>query len=97
MGLLFGTFKKILKGGADMLVQSKVQIDNKDLEFIKKTYKTLSYKSLSDYMRAAITSKIKEDRKKIREIRRKEAFEMLGKSGHQNLFSSIEGEDFEDR
>jgi Arc/MetJ-type ribon-helix-helix transcriptional regulator len=80
-----------------MLVQSKVQLDKKDLEFIKKTYKTLSYKSLSDYMRAAINSKIKEDRKKIREIRRKEAFEMLGKSGHQNIFSSTEGEDFEDR
>lgn len=80
-----------------MLIQSKVQIDNKDLEFIKKTYKTLSYRSLSDYMRTAITSKIKEDRKKIRELRRKEAFEMLGKSGHKNIFSSIEGEDFEDR
>lgn len=80
-----------------MLVQSKVQIDNKDLEFIKKVYKELSYKSLSDYMRTAINSKIKEDRKKIRELRRTAAFEMLGQVKYKNLFRSIEGEDFEDR
>lgn len=80
-----------------MLVQSKVQIDKKDLEFIKKVYKELSYKSLSDYMRTAINSKIKEDRKKIRELRRTAAFEMLSQVRHKNLFRSIEGEDFEDR
>jgi len=80
-----------------MMIQSKVQIDKKDLEFIKKTHKDLSYKSLSEYMREAISAKIKEDRKKLRELKRMNALEMSGEVHHDPIFKSIEGEDFEDR
>ena len=31
------------------MIQNKIQIDEKDFEFIKKASKTLSYKSLSHY------------------------------------------------
>lgn len=80
-----------------MMIQSKVQIDKKDLEFIKKTYKELSYKSLSEYMREAISAKIKEDRKKLRDLKRIKAMETFGKVDQEPIFKSLEGEDFEDR
>ncbi len=80
-----------------MLVQTKVQIDAKDLEFIKKTYKDFRYRSLSEYMREAINAKVKEDRKRLREFKRMEAMEMIGRAQYDNLFESIEGEDFENR
>ena len=79
-----------------MLIQSKFQIEQKDYEFIKKAYKQLSYKSLSEYIRAAINSKIKEDRKKIRDTKRLKAMEMIAKESRDQAFEAIEGEDFEE-
>ena len=80
-----------------MLVQSKVQINQEDYEFIKKTYREFRYKSLSEYMREAISNKVKEDRKRLRGLKRMAAMEMIGKAQYENLFESIEGEDFESR
>ena len=80
-----------------MLIQTKVQVDPKDYEFVKKVYKDLRYKSLSEYMREAINTKVKQDRKRFREQKRIAAMEMIGKATYENLFESIEGEDFESR
>jgi len=80
-----------------MLIQTKVQIDPKDYEFIKKAYKNLRYKSLSEYMREAVNAKVKKDRKRLRELKRMAAMEMIGKAQYENLFKSIEGDDFETR
>ncbi len=49
-----------------MLIQTKIQIDPKDYEFVKKVYKDLRYKSLSEYMREAINAMVKQDRKRFR-------------------------------
>ncbi len=80
-----------------MLIQTKVQINPKDYEFIKKVYKDLRFKSLSEYMREAINTKVEQDRKRLRELKRMKAIEMIGKAAYDNLFESIEGEEFEDR
>jgi Arc/MetJ-type ribon-helix-helix transcriptional regulator len=78
-----------------MLIQSKVQIHQKDYDFIKKVYKDFQYRSLSEYMREAIIQKVKEDRKTLREMKRKAAMKMVAKGSYENLFESIEGDDFE--
>ncbi len=78
-----------------MLVQTKIQVNQKDYEFIKEAYKVLHYRSLSEYVREAINAKVKEDRRRIRDLKRMAAMEMIGKAPHENLFESIEGEDFE--
>ena len=80
-----------------MLVQAKVQINAKDHDFIKKMYKDFRYRSLSEYMREAINDKVKKDRKRLREHKRTEAMEMIGRAQYDNLFESIEEEDFENR
>ena len=80
-----------------MLIQTKVQINPKDYEFIKKFYKDLRFRSLSEYMREAINTKVEQDRKRLRELKRMKAIEMIGKAAYDNLFESIEGEEFEDR
>ena len=80
-----------------MLIQTKIQIDKKNYEFIKQVYKELHYKSLSAYMRTAVHTKVEEDRKKLREIKRKAAMEMIGRARYDNVFESIEGQDFENR
>ena len=80
-----------------MLVQTKIQIDKESYEFIKKAYRELNYKSLSEYIRDAVSQKIKEDRKRFREHRRVKAMESIGMTPVDNLFESIEGDDFEDR
>ncbi len=79
------------------MIQNKIQINEKDFEFIRKAYKTLSYKSLSHYMREAIQDKVKEDRKKLKALQRSIAMEQIGREVYENLFEEIEGEDFEDR
>ena len=43
----------------------------------------------------AVNAKVEKDRKKLRELERKAAIEMIGKALYDNLFESIEGEDFE--
>ena len=78
-----------------MLIQTQIQVNPKDYEFVKKVYKDLRYKSLSEYMREAINAKVKQDRKRLREQKRIAAMEMIGKAPYENLFESIEGEDFE--
>jgi Arc/MetJ-type ribon-helix-helix transcriptional regulator len=83
--------------GNNMLIQTKVQINPKDYEFIKKFYKDLRFRSLSEYMREAINAKVEQDRKRLRELKRMKAIEMIGKAAYDNLFESIEGEEFEDR
>jgi len=80
-----------------MLVQTKVQIEKESYDFIKKTHKELKYKSLSEYVRDAINAKIREDRRKIRENKMASAMEMFAEAPVDNLFESIEGEDFEER
>jgi hypothetical protein len=80
-----------------MLIQTKIQINPKDYKFVKKVYKDLRYKSLSEYMREAINAKVKQDRKRLREQKRIAAMQMIGKTPYKNLFDSIEGEDFEKR
>ena len=78
-----------------MLVQTKVRIDAKDHDFIKKTYKDFRYRSLSEYMREAVNAKVKEDRKRLREFKRVNAMEMIGRAQYDNIFKSIDGENFE--
>lgn len=80
-----------------MLIPAKIQIDKTDYEFIKQAYKSLHYKSLSEYMRDAVNTKVTEDRKKLRELKRIAAMEMIGRAPYDNVFESIEGEDFEGR
>jgi len=80
-----------------MLVPTKIQIDKKNFEFIKKVHKKLNYKSLSEYIREAVNTKVAEDRKRLRELKRTAAMEMIGRAPYDNLFESIEGEDFENR
>ena len=80
-----------------MLIPTKIQIDKNNHEFIKQVYKELHYKSLSEYMRKAVNTKVEEDRKMIRESKRMAAMEMIGRAPHDNVFESIEGEDFENR
>jgi len=57
----------------------------------------LNYKSLSEYMREAVNTKVKKDRKRLRELKRIAAMEMIGKAPYDNPFESIEGEGFENR
>jgi len=84
-------------GRGNMLIQTKIQVDPTDYEFIKKVYKEFRYKSLSEYMREAINAKVNQDRRRLREQKRIAAMEMIGKAPYKNLFESIEGEDFESR
>jgi Arc/MetJ-type ribon-helix-helix transcriptional regulator len=83
--------------GVLIMVQNKIQIDEKDFEFIKKAYKTLSYKSLSHYMREAVRTKVREDRKRWKALQRSQAMEQIGQGPYENFFENLEGEDFEDR
>lgn len=80
-----------------MLIQSKIQIDKEDYDFIRSVYKEFKYRSFSEYVRKAINARVSEDRKKLRELKRKEAMEMFGNSSYTSVFESIEGDGFEDR
>ena len=81
-------------GGEAMLVRAKVQIEKESYDFIKMARKELKYKSLSEYVRDAINAKIHEDRRRIREKKMASAMEMFAEAPVDNLFESIEGEDF---
>ncbi len=80
-----------------MLIQIKIQIEKDIYESIKSAYQELHYKSLSEYIRDAINTKVKEDQKRLREIKRIKAMEMIGKVPYDNFFESIECDDFEKR
>jgi len=79
------------------MIQTKVQIEKEDYEFIKKTYKDLRYKSLSQYIRDAVNAKVKRDRRTLRELKRTAAMEMIGSAPYNSIFESLEGENFETR
>ena len=80
-----------------MLIPTKIQIDKKNYEFIKQVHKTLNYKSVSEYILEAVNAKVERDRKRLRELKRKAAIEMIGKAPYNNIFESIEGKNFENR
>ena len=48
-------------------------------------------------MREAILAKIRDDKKNLREIKCQEAMEAYGEETTDNVFESIEADDFEDR
>ena len=62
-----------------MLIQTKIQIDEEDYWFIKEIHKKLDYKSQTEYMRKAIRDRVKADRIRMRDMKRKQAIEMIGK------------------
>lgn len=76
---------------------TKVQLEKKDLDFIEAVFSILDYKSKSEYMRGAILQKIREDKKKLREMKCREAMEAYGEEAPDNAFESIEADEFEDR
>ena len=80
-----------------MKVTQKVQLEERDLDFIEEVFPILDYKSKSEYMREAILAKIREDKKKLREMKCREAMEAYGEESPENAFESIEADDFEDR
>jgi len=80
-----------------MLIQTKIQIDAEDYNFVKMAYKDLKYKSLSEYMRTAVQCKVKDDRQKLRQMKRERAMDIIGRAEYENIFESLEGEDFERR
>ena len=79
------------------MIQNRIQIDEKDFEFIQKAYKLLSYNSLDQYMREAIQDKVRKDRKKLRFIQRSGVMEQIGSDDYKNRFESLEEEDFDNR
>ena len=80
-----------------MKVTQKIQIEEKDLDFIEAIFSILNYKTKSEYMREAILAKIREDRKTLREMKCREAMEAYGEETTESVFESIEADDFEDR
>jgi Arc/MetJ-type ribon-helix-helix transcriptional regulator len=80
-----------------MLIQTKIQIDANDYNFVKMAFKELKYKSLCEYIRSAIHCKVLEDRKKWRQLQREKAMEMIGQTKYEIVFEPLEGEDFEFR
>ena len=80
-----------------MLIQTKIQIDANDYDFVKMAFKDLKYKSLCEYIRSAVHCKVVEDRKKWRRLKREKAMKMIGEAEYEIVFEQIEGEDFEFR
>jgi Arc/MetJ-type ribon-helix-helix transcriptional regulator len=80
-----------------MLIQTKIQLEKTHYDFIKLACRDLHYRSLSDYVRQAVENKIKEDRKRLRAKKRQAAMEMIGSEPYENVFESMEGDDFESR
>ena len=79
------------------MISRKVQLDEKDLEFIEEACSILKYRSKSQYMREAILEKIRTDKKRLRALKCREAMEAYGERGPENIFETIEVEGFEDR
>lgn len=80
-----------------MLIPTKIQLDKTHYDFIKMACKDLHYRSLSDYVRQAVENKMKDDRKRLRAKKRQAAMEMMGAAPYENVFESIDGDDFESR
>lgn len=81
----------------DVKVTQKVQLEKHDLEFIEAVFSIFDYKSKSEYMREAILAKIRDDKHKLREMKCREAMESYGEAPVENVFESIEADDFEER
>jgi len=77
-----------------MMTNAEFQIKKEDYDFIKKFYKKLQYQSPDEYINNAVKSKIDADRKKIREMERASAMEIIEKTEYNHLFESLESEDF---
>lgn len=78
------------------MVPQKVQLSESDLRFIETAYEALNFKSKSEYMRVAIQERIRADRRRLRELRRRQA--MLAYDDDFDVaFKGLEGEDFEER
>ena len=90
LGLFYSTILQVK-------VTQKVQLEKKDLDFIEAVFSTLDYKSKSEYMREAILAKVREDKRMLREMKCWEAMEAYGEEAPENVFESIEADDFEDR
>jgi hypothetical protein len=54
-----------------MLKQTKIQLEPENYYFIKETFRVLNYKSLSEYIREAVNAKVHEDRRKLRELKKR--------------------------
>ncbi len=80
-----------------MLTQKKIQIDESEWDFIEKAVSIFNYKSKSEYMRQAILEKIRQDKAKLREMKRQQAMLSCAENGWENIFEDLEGDDFEDR
>ncbi len=78
------------------MVPQKVQLEESDLEFIETACRLLKFKSKSEYMRAAIREKIRADKRRLRELRRRQAMRAYG-DDFETAFESIEAEEFEAR
>ena len=52
-----------------MLIQTKIQIEPENYSFIKKVYKELEYRSLSEYIREAINAKVRGRSKKTSSVK----------------------------
>ncbi len=76
------------------MVPQKVQLAEADLEFIEAACKLLNFKSKSEYMRAAIRERIRADRRRLRELQRRQAMRAYG-DDFEVAFESIEAEEFE--
>ncbi len=86
--------RPLQRGG--IMVPQKVQLESDDLKFIETACAVLNYRSKSEFMRMAIREKIRADRRRLRELKRRKA--MAGYGGDFDVaFESIEGEDFESR
>ena len=62
-----------------MLKQTKIQLEPENYYFIKDAFRVLNYNGLSEYVCEAVNAKVNEDRKKIRELKKMQAMEMIGK------------------
>jgi Arc/MetJ-type ribon-helix-helix transcriptional regulator len=78
------------------MVPQKVQIEESDASFIEMACRLLNYRSKSQYIRTAIKEKIRADRARLRELKRQQAMQAYADQ-LDNVFASLEGEDFADR
>ena len=73
------------------MVQNKVQLKQEDVAFIEKACHLFNYKNKSEYMRSAILEKIKNDKKELRELKRKKAMEGYCKGKVKDVFGTDQG------
>jgi len=77
-----------------VLILAKMQLNLKDYTFMKKSYKELKYRYPRDYILWVVRAQTKEDRMKLRKLKRERAMKMIGQIGLEIVFESLEGVDF---